>query len=143
MTDALPETPWVHSYPLRVQFDEVDQYGIVHHTRYLVYCERARVDLMGQLGMRPDQPDVAGMGLIVLSIQIKFLQSARFLDELIVQQGCSRAGASRIQLDYRVCRQDDVLATAELVLAFVGSDGRPCRAPESIRKGLQTMGVPQ
>ena len=142
MTDSLNQEAWIHSYPLRVQFDDVDQYGIVHHPRYLVYCERARVDLMGQLGMRPGRSEFEGMGLVVLSLQVKYLQSARFLDELVVRQGCSRAGASRIQLDYTISRQEDLLVTAELVLAFVDSTGRPCRAPDSIRSGLQTMGAP-
>jgi len=142
-SDTARPDGWVHRYPVTVQFDEVDQYGIVHHTRYLVYCERARVDLMGQLGMQPDNPEVEGMGLIVVSIQMKFLESARFLDEVVVEQGCARAGVSRVELVYRILRGETVLAKADLVLAFVGPDGRPCRAPDSVRAGLQTLGVPQ
>ena len=139
--DEQPEG-WIHRYPLRVQFDEVDQYGIVHHTRYFIYFERARVDLMGELGMRPGRPDTDGLGIIVSSAQVKFWSSAHFLDDLVVQQGCSQAGASRTTLCYRIVRGDTLIASAELVLAFVDKSGKPCRAPADIREGLAGMGVP-
>jgi acyl-CoA thioester hydrolase len=131
---------WLHRYPVKVQFDEVDQYGIVHHTRYFIFFERARVELMGLLGMRPDLHD--GLGLVVVAANARFRASARFLDDLTVEQGCSRAGASRIELSYRIVRGHDVIVTAELTLAFVGSDGKPCRAPANLRDGLSGMGVP-
>lgn len=137
-----PPEGWVHRYPLRVQFDEVDQYGIVHHPRYFVFFERARVELMGLLGMTVSRPEVSGLGLIVASAEVKFLRSASFLDELVVEQGCRQSGASRIKLVYRILRGDEVMARAELVLAFVDASGRPCRAPADIREGLAGMGVP-
>jgi acyl-CoA thioester hydrolase len=144
LSDQPPSQPegWVHRYPLRVQFDEVDQYGIVHHPRYFVFFERARVELMGQLGMTVSRPEITGLGLIVASAEVKFLRSAGFLDDLVVEQGCSQAGASRIKLVYRILRGTDVMAKAELVLAFVDASGRPCRAPSDIREGLARMGVP-
>jgi acyl-CoA thioester hydrolase len=133
---------WIHRYPLRVQFDEVDQYGIVHHPRYFVFFERARVELMGLLGMTVSRPEISGLGLIVASAEVKFLRSASFLDELVVEQGCRQSGASRIKLVYRILRGDEVMAKSELVLAFVDASGRPCRAPADIREGLAGMGVP-
>ena len=143
MSDIVaPAEGWVHRYPVQVQFDEVDQYGIVHHPRYFVFFERARVQLMGRLGMTIDRPEVSGLGLIVASAEIKFLRSAHFLDDLVVEQGCRQAGASRIGLAYRILRGQEVIAKAELVLAFVDAEGRPCRAPSDIRGGLAKMGVP-
>ncbi len=139
MSEQRPDG-WVHRYPLKVQFDEVDAYGIVHHPRYFVYCERARVELMGLLGMRPDQHD--GLGLVVVAAEARFRSSARFLDDLVVEQGCRRAGASRIELAYRLVRGGEALVTIDLTLAFVGPDGKPTRAPQLLRDGLGRMGVP-
>ena len=139
-----PEQPagWVHEYALTVQFDEVDQYGIVHHARHWIYCERARVELMGRLGMRPDSLDGRKLGLVVVDAKIKYRTPSRFLDELIVEQGCSRIGASRTVLCYRIRRGAAVIADAEMVLAFVDGTGSPVRAPAGLRDGLKRMGVP-
>ncbi|HCP45324.1 MAG TPA: hypothetical protein DIU15_04750, partial [Deltaproteobacteria bacterium] len=117
------EQGWIHRYPLRVQFDEVDQYGIVHHTRYLVYMERARVQLMGELGMRPGGLEETQLGLIVSKLDVRFKASGRFLDELVVEQGCRSAGASRIDLAYRILCGTTTLVEASLVLAFVDKNG--------------------
>jgi len=141
-SETLRPEGWIHRYPITVQFDEVDQYGIVHHTRYFVYMERARVALLGELGMRPGGLEETQLGLIVASIETKFKGSGLFLDELVVEQGCRAAGASRVQLSYAIRRGEQVLTSTEMVLAFVGKDGRPCRAPASIRDNLKRMGIP-
>lgn len=142
---SAPERPpegWVHEYPLRVQFEDVDQYGIVHHPRYLLFMERARVDLMGRIGMRADRLGGEHLGLIVAKAEVRFLRSARFLDELVVQQGCSKAGASRIVLEYVLRRASDRICQAQLTLAFVDGSGRPVRAPGDIKGELVRLGVP-
>ena len=133
---------WVHEFPVRVQFDEVDQYGIVHHARYWIYCERARVELMGVLGMRADSLDGDLLGLVVVEATVQYKTPSRFLDELIVEQGCRRIGASRTVLCYRIRRGSTVIANAEMVLAVVDGTGRPVRAPTLLRDGLQRMGIP-
>lgn len=133
---------YVHRFELLVQFDEVDIYSMVHHSRYFIYLERARVELMGLLGMEGGTMEEAGMGLIVVGAQVRYRTPARFLDHLVVEQGCAKAGASRIELIYRVLRGDAVILTAALTLAFVDPTGKPCRAPATIRDGLRKMGVP-
>ena len=137
------ESRQIHRYPLTVQFDEVDQYGIVHHPRYFIYMERARVELMGMLGMRPDGPEDRKLGLVVVSAEAKFRASARFLDQLVVEQGCRAVGASRVELLYRIARGATTIAEALLTLAFVDQTGRPVRAPDGLRDGLRGMAVPE
>ena len=141
LTDSRPDG-WVHEHPVLVEFDEVDQYGIVHHSRYWIYCERARVQLMGLLGMSPDSLNGKRVGLVVVEAKIKYRTPARFLDRLTVEQGCRRIGASRTVLCYRIRRGSAVVADAEMILAFVDGSGKPVRAPASLREGLQRMGVP-
>lgn len=140
MVDEIPEG-WVHRYPVRVQFDEVDQYGIVHHSKFLIFFERARVDLLAEL-MKRGGGTALDFTLIVASANVRYRSSARFLDDVEVEQGVRRMGASRLELGYRVVRGEEVLADAELVLAFVGPEGRPVRAPTPLREALSRMGAP-
>ena len=130
---------WLHEYPLRVQFDEVDQYGIVHHSKYFIYMERARVDLLATLQKRGGGMPL-DFTLIVVSAEIKYRSPARFLDEVVVEQGVHKMGASKLQLQYRIRRGDELLVEALLVLAFINADGRPVRAPEILREALSFVG---
>ena len=128
---------------MTVQFEDVDQYGIVHHPRYLLFMERGRVQLMRELGVGAGALDGSQLGLIVARADVRFLRSARFLDELVVVQGCARAGASRIELAYAIERGSETVCEATLTLAFVDGTGKPTRAPAAIRERLRAMGTPR
>lgn len=138
---------WIHEYAVFVQFEDVDPYSMVHHPRYLFFCERARVELMGRLGMRAEAARGEGeageaVGLVVLDAHLRYRTPARFLDELVVRQGVHRIGSARVDLDYCIQRGDERICEASLQLAFVRAGGRPCRAPATVRAGLARMGSP-
>jgi acyl-CoA thioester hydrolase len=114
----------------------------VHHARYWIYFERARVELMGLLGMRADSLDGSRLGIVVVKASVEYKSPSRFLEELVVEQGCRSIGASRTILCYRIQRGATLIANAEMVLAFVDGDGKPVRAPGPLREGLLRMGVP-
>lgn len=130
-----------HRYAVTVQFEDVDQYAIAHHSRTLLWCERARVDLMRRLGARMAGAD-APM-LVVVEAQVWYRRSAAFLDELVVRQGFERVGASRLEARYCVDRGEERVADARLVLAVIGRDGRPVRAPEAVRAALREIPAPR
>lgn len=141
MTDARPEG-WIHRYPVTVQFDEVDAYGIVHHSKYFIYLERARVALLASLQKEAGADFDERFMVIVADAAVKYRTPSRFLDELVVETGTRRVGLSRLELAYAVRRGDALVCTADLVLAFVGPDGRPTRSPPELRAVLQAMGCP-
>lgn len=137
---------WIHEHEVLVQFEDVDQYGMVHHPRYLMFMERARVALLGQIGMRAEdarEPEPGRvMGLVVLEVQLRYRKPARFLDQLVVRQGVRKLGAARIELDYAVERGAERIAEGHLQLAFVTAGGKPCRPSPSLRAALARMGSP-
>ena len=40
-----------HSYPIRIFYEDTDMAGIVYYANYLKYLERARSDVVEQLGL--------------------------------------------------------------------------------------------
>jgi acyl-CoA thioester hydrolase len=69
-------------YIVRVYYEDVDLGGIVYHSKYLNFCERARSELFFSRGRSP----VAGEHhFVVKHIDASFRASARFSDLLIVQ----------------------------------------------------------
>ena len=43
-------TDGIHIYPLRVYYEDTDAAGIVYYANYLKYAERARTELLRDLG---------------------------------------------------------------------------------------------
>lgn len=69
---------------IRVYFEDTDIGGIVYHTKYINFCERARSELLFENGLTPF--DVATQsGYVVKSLQCNFLKTATLGDMLEVK----------------------------------------------------------
>lgn len=137
----MPPMTTPHRTPITVAFDEVDMYGIVHHSKLLIYLERARIALFTSGGMTPGTIEETGFGLVVVDAELRFKLAARFPDELVVETVADRVTAATITLSYRILRGRDVILEARTRLAAIGRDGKPLRIPQRAREVLAPYGA--
>jgi len=131
-----------HVMPVRVYYEDTDFTGIVYHANYLRFMERGRSNYLRLLGANQralfDQAEqeAPGFAFVVRSMQIEFLKSAR-MDEVVdvVSEYVEIKGAS-ILLRQEVRRGDELLATAQVRVAFV-SNGRARPIPKPLRIAMQ------
>ncbi len=77
------ETPKVISdYPVRVYYEDVDLGGIVYHSRYLNFCERARSEIFFSRGRSPVDGEYH---FVVKHIDASFKSPSKFGETLRVQ----------------------------------------------------------
>ena len=126
-----------HCTPIHVAFDEVDMYGIVHHSKLLVYLERARIALFVEGGINPGTLQETGFGLIVVEAELKFRAPAQFGDDLQVETRVQRISPVTVTLDYRIVRDSDIILTGTMRLAAVDQHGRPTRMPPPAKEILE------
>ena len=125
------------SHPVRVEFEDVDMYGVVHHPRYLHFMERARVSLLHRLGFDRASLDGGAAGLVVREISLRYRQPARFGDELVVELLVEKVGAASCSLVNPIRRRDGtLLATGRVSLVYVDSAGKPIRFSRELREAL-------
>jgi len=124
----------VHRFPVRVYFEDTDFTGVVYHANYLRFMERARSDMLRVAGVDQRAAFETGGGYYaVAGLDIRFRTPARIDDELLVISNVASLGASRVVVHQRVMRGDEVVAEAEVDVAFLGADGRPRRQPAEWR----------
>jgi acyl-CoA thioester hydrolase len=103
--------------PVTVEFEDVDAYGIAHHTRLIAYLERARLRLLfddaGLLTARTTLP-------VMYELDLKFHKSAKLLDALTVTAEIVELGDMMLSLRYQIRRPstDELLLRAKSVVAF-------------------------
>jgi acyl-CoA thioester hydrolase len=132
-----------HHMQVRVYYEDTDFSGIVYHANYLRFMERGRTNHLRLLGaghrslFEEAQQEAPGFAFVVRSMQIEFLKSAR-MDEVVdvVTEYREIKGAS-ILLWQEVRRADELLATAQVRVAFV-SGGRARPIPKPLRIAMQT-----
>lgn len=120
---------------IRVRYAEVDQMGAVHHSRYWVYFEMGRTELLRLNGVAYADLEREGVLFVVAKCAAKFLAAARYDELLALSTRVTKTGAARIDHAYELRRRGDgaMLATAETTLACVNRDGRVIAIPEFVK----------
>jgi len=113
---------------IRVYYEDTDAGGIVYHTNYIKYCERARSELLFAEGLTPLDSQT---GLIVRDLRATFHASAVLGDMLEVTTEIIELKRVTMRLRQCVYRDDVLLFEMEISLGNI-VDGRPRRISEEL-----------
>jgi len=113
---------------IRVYYEDTDAGGIVYHTNYIKYCERARSEILFTHGLTPLDNQT---GLIVRDLKATFHGSAVLGDMLEVTTEIVELKKVTMRLLQKVYRGDDLLFEMEIYLANMVA-GRPARIGEEL-----------
>ena len=119
---------------IRVRYPEVDQMGVLHHSRYWIYFEMGRTELLRRQGFSYADLEREGLYFVVAKCSAKYLAPARYDEELVLTTKITRTGLVRIDHAYELRRKSDslLLATAETTIASVDPEGKMIPIPPSV-----------
>ncbi|MGQ9861523.1 MAG: tol-pal system-associated acyl-CoA thioesterase [Thiobacillaceae bacterium] len=128
----------VHTWPVRVYWEDTDAGGVVYYANYLKFLERARSEWLRDLGIgQGELIRLEGLIFVVRNIAAEFLRPARFDDLLMVRSRLLEMGGASLTLEQEVVREATILLTARVRIACVKSgDFRPARIPTHIIERL-------
>jgi len=139
MKPTLQPELFVYSFPVRVYFENTDAGGVVYHSEYLKFLERARTEWLRHLGY--DHQALARdhrVLFVVTSLAIDFARPARLDDSLAVSVRLESLGKVRCVFAQEVRRDDEVLVKARVTVASVtGENMKPVEIPEGLRKKME------
>ena len=120
---------------IRVYYEDTDAGGIVYHTNYIKYCERARSEVFFQHEKIPNDGEKSGF--VVRNINADFLGSAVLGDMLKVTTKLLKQKSASLVLLQSVLKEEKVIFKMEITLVFV-RNGRPKAIPENLLDILGT-----
>jgi acyl-CoA thioester hydrolase len=122
---------------VRVYYEDTDFSAVVYHASYLRFMERARTELLRNLGLSQGQLHQSGQSrgitFAVRQMTIDFHQPARMDDLLDVETRVTAVGAASVELSQRIRREGEILVSAHVKVAAI-SAGRAARLPADIRQ---------
>lgn len=126
---------------IRVYYEDTDAAGVVYHSNYLNYFERARTEFLREQGYSVAELARNGSVFPVVRMEIDFKSPAKHDDLLCITTLPVRVGGSSFTLRQQVLRAADnrLLVEAEVVLACVSSELRPHRIPQNVRECLSRL----
>ncbi len=128
----------VHVFPVRVYYEDTDAGGIVYYANYLRFAERARTEMLRNLGGGSRElMGTQGLAFVVRRCSMEFMKPARLDDLLRVETRLSDVGGASLVAKQQVKRQATELVRMELTLACMTAAGRPARLPPALRARLK------
>jgi len=130
----------IHSFPVRVYYEDTDAGGVVYYANYLRFAERARTDLLRILGIEQSRlAGEAGVVFVVRRCAADFLRPARLDDGLEIRTGVVDVRGASVDLRQSVRRNGDELVRMDVRIACMrcADPGRPARIPKAIRTAFE------
>ncbi len=130
-----------HRFPVRVYYEDTDAGGIVYHANYLRFLERARTEMLRDLGFHQSHLARDHSAIFVVGdLHARYLAPARLDDQLVVETSVLKIGGASLQLEQnvlkRVDQQDSLLLKGKATLVYVMHSGETKRLPEALREKL-------
>jgi acyl-CoA thioester hydrolase len=124
------------NWPIRVYYEDTDAGGVVYHSQYLNFLERARTEWLRHLGFeQTDLRDNLNVIIVVHSLQIAFKKPAKFNDSLTVNCQLTALGNSSWQCTQTIYKGDELLIEAQVKAAFINSHSfKPTRIPAAVQQ---------
>ncbi len=115
---------------IRVYFEDTDIGGIVYHTKYINFCERARSEILFRNGIMPYDAE-SKSGYIVKSLKCDFLKSATLGDVLEVKTKVLSVSKVKFTLLQEIFKGDEKLFSMEVTVVYV-KEGKPARIDSEV-----------
>ena len=127
------------SWPIRVYYEDTDSGGVVYHSNYLNFMERARTEWLRSLKINQQTlKDELNLLFVVHQIDIKFIKPAIFNDLIEVETTLKQITPVRVKLEQHIKRQSDLLISASVEVVGVNARTlKPVRIPQQIKSLME------
>ena len=127
------------SWAVRVYYEDTDAGGVVFYANYLKYLERARTEYLRALGYEQDELMTnAGVIFAVRSLQIEYINSARFNQMVQVSAKIKNIKKASLEFAQQITHDEQLLVTADVRIACLDVDTmKPKAIPDYLLEQLK------
>lgn len=125
-----------HRLPVKVYYEDTDMGGVVYYANYLKFVERARSEIVEELGVDQNAMKAAGVVFVVTRVVADYVAPAKLGDRLEVVTTHYASSPVRWMFDQTVCRGGQTLFKAEVTAVCMSVAGKPARLPAELRAKL-------
>ena len=121
---------------IRVYYEDTDMGGVVYHSNYLNFCERARSEAFYEKGMTPV---LEGGHFVARKVIGNFFLSAKLGDVLEIKTELLKMKAASFILKQYVFRGEEKVFELEIVLAYITFEGKPQKIDKETKELLLSL----
>ena len=127
----------VFSWPVRVYYEDTDAGGVVYHSNYLKFMERARTEWLRHLSFERDELNLI---FVVCSAQLDFKKPAKLNDLLTITSEVVKIGRGSFEVAQTITLDSITLVRGLIKVACVNPHTfRPVAIPKALLLKLESL----
>ena len=107
---------------IRVYYEDTDTGGVVYHSNYLNFCERARSEAFFSRGM---SPVLENGHFVAKRVEGDYISSAKLGDTLEITSELLEMRGASFTLRQSIFRGDEKVFELVIILVYISFEGRP------------------
>ncbi|MFA5453898.1 MAG: YbgC/FadM family acyl-CoA thioesterase [Sulfurimonas sp.] len=121
---------------IRVYYEDTDCGGIVYHSAYLNFCERARSEVFFIKGL---SPVLQNGHFVAKKLEADYISSARLGDELEVLTKLVEVRAASFVLLQSVFKDGKKIFELNITLAYITFEGKPQKITKEVKQLVESL----
>ena len=120
-------------YTLKIYYEDTDSGGVVYYANYLKFIERARTEMINELGFTLTAllKDYDRL-FLVKKIECDYIESCKLEDTLNVQSKVLVLKNASFVLEQNLLKQNKIIFRSKIVMVCVNSQGAPSKIPNEL-----------
>ena len=120
-------------YTFKIYYEDTDSGGVVYYANYLKFIERARTEMINELGftlttLHKDHDRL----FLVKKIECDYIESCKLEDTLNVQSNILVLKNASFELEQNLLKQNKIIFRSKIVMVCVNSQGAPSKIPNEL-----------
>mgnify|MGYP001496896484 FL=1 len=120
-------------YTFKIYYEDTDSGGVVYYANYLKFIERARTEMINELGFTLTTllKDYDRL-FLVKKIECDYIESCKLEDTLNVQSRVLVLKNASFVLEQNLLKQNKIIFRSKIVMVCVNSQGAPSKIPTEL-----------
>ena len=121
---------------IQVYYEDTDTGGVVYHSNYLNFCERARSDAFFKKGLTPE---LENGHFVAKKIEADYIAPAKLGDLLEVKTELLEMRAASFTLLQTIYKADKKVFEMKIILVYITFEGKPQRVDSKTKELLLSL----
>ncbi len=123
----------MYKFKSKVYYEDTDAGGVVYYANYLKFIERARTNLIQELGFSLQSlSEQYDCHFVVKNINCNYIQSAKLEDELTIETKFLNIKNASFELEQNIFKNGKLIFNSKVIMVNINSSGRPLKIPQSL-----------
>tara|TARA_B100000963_G_scaffold68315_1_gene56553 strand:- start:233 stop:631 length:399 start_codon:yes stop_codon:yes gene_type:complete len=121
----------IFNFITKVYYEDTDAGGIVYYANYLKFIERARTNMILELGFSlKSLSEKYDCNFVVKNIDCNYIKSAKLEDDLTIQTKFLNIKNASFELEQNIFKINELIFKSKVLMVNINSSGKPLKLPQ-------------